>query len=178
MNRVYIVLVFFFALVFSCNKETKTEKQSLEVTSQDTVEQLEVRLIFKTNKEDVFKIMMNDIEVDELQKKNIHLSEVVSPTSNYERIVAKFDEGNMSKKIVVGLGNKEVKEVIIKDIVVSYKNNIVEIYSPQDFKKYIRLNKYVDLDTTNAILLSTKKIEGKHSPSFSLTKKLLNQLEK
>ena len=50
---------------------------------------------------------MNNIKVDELQRKHIQIFETVSPSIDFDNIIAKFDKNNMSKNIVFGLGNKK-----------------------------------------------------------------------
>lgn len=43
--------------------------------------------------------------------------------------------------------------------------------------KFLKFNKFIQRDSTSMIL-KTNIIDGKHSPSFTLTKKLINKLNK
>ncbi len=179
MKKVILILMLLLFIV-SCKNESKineTEKPSNQAKTEKVSEQLEIEFRFKTNKKDVFKIMMNNIEVDELQKKNIHFFETVEPTSNYDYIDAKFDEGNMSKKITINLGDKKIKTVEIQSINISYKNNVINISSHKDINKYLRFNKYIERDSASSII-KTKKVKGQHKPAITFSKKLINEIKK
>lgn len=178
MKRIAIVLFLATILITSCNKAKENDKAKKDNKESEKVEeQLEVRFSFKTNKEDVFRITMNNIQVDELQKKSIQIFETISPTPNYEEITASFDKGNMSEKIVVSLGNKKLKKVDIEKVTVTYKNKAMEIGTAEELFKFFRFNKYVVVDSTSKVV-QTKRFEGQHNPSFSFTKRLINQLKK
>lgn len=178
MKRIFIVLLIASIFTIGCDKAKENEKANKNTKkSENLEEQLEVRVSFKTNKEDVFKITMNNIQIDELQKKNIQFFETISPTPNYEEITAKFDKGNMSEKIIVSLGNKKLKKVDIDKITVTYKNKAMEFGTAEDLFKFFRFNKYVVVDSTSKVV-QTKRFEGQHNPSFSFTKRLINQLKK
>jgi len=178
MKRTFLFLLMTMILFANCKELTEKQKVSNQVKKTEEVSrQLEIRFSFKTNKPGVFKIMMNNIEVDELQKKNIHIMETISPTSQFERITAKFDEGNMSKNIAFNLGNKEVKEVTIDNINISYKNKVIDISTIKDLTKFLRFSKYIEIDSISGIL-KTKKVEGKHYPAFYFSKNLIKQLNK
>ena len=167
-------------MILFINCKESTDKQEYSNTPKQTEEiskQLEIRFSFKTSKTDVFKIMMNNIEVDEFQKKNIQIFETIPPSSQFENIIAKFDEGNMSKNIVFSLGNNEVKEIIIENIIISYKNKDINISTSEDIAKFLKFNKYVEADSSNK-LIKTKKVNGKHSPAFTFSKKLIKQFDK
>lgn len=173
-----LILLTTMILFVNCKGPTDNQEISNETKSTEEVsKQLEIRFSFKTNKTDVFKIMMNNIEVDELQKKNIQIFETVSPTSDFDNIVAKFDEGNMSKNIVFSLGNKNVKEVTIDNINISYNNKVIDISKPEDINKFLRFNKYVKRDSTSN-KIKTKRVDGKHNPTFTFSKSLAKQLNK
>ena len=180
MKRTFLAFTMTMTMILfaSCKKSTEKEQVSNEVKKTEEVsKQLEIRFSFKTNKTDVFKIMMNNIEVDEFQKKNIQIFETIPPSSQFENIVAKFDEGNMSKNIVFSLGNKKVKEVTIDNINISYKNKVIDISTPKDITKFLRFNKHIKRDSTSKII-KTKKVDGKHSPTFTFSKNLIKQLDK
>jgi len=177
MKRVFGIVVFLIFINVSCKNHTK-QKDVLENIEKKTIpKQLTIDFNFKTDKQDVFKIMLNNIKVDELQNKNIHIYEEVVPSTGFDVIIAKFDAGNISNNIIIHLGNIEVKEVEIKNILVSYGNNQVNITSPEDLNKYIRFNKFIERDSSSNIL-NTKRVDGKHNPTFSIKRKLINLLKK
>jgi hypothetical protein len=152
------------------------------ITQEDTQavatpKHLTVNFNFKTNKPDMFKIMLNNVEIDELQKKNIHIFENVIPSTEDDAITAKFDADNMSNNVVIHLGNKEVKEVEIKSILISYGNNQINISSPKDLDKYFVFNKFIEKDSTSNTL-KTKRVNGQHNPAFSFKRNLINLLKK
>jgi hypothetical protein len=120
---------------------------------------------------------MNNIEVDELQKKHIHISENVEPSSNDDYIIAKFDPDNLSKQIVISLGNNNEKEVIIKSIIVSYGDKQFNLISPEDLNSNLVFNKFIIRDSTSNVI-STKRIQGKLNPTIRLKNSLINQLER
>ena len=116
--RKLITIITFAIISISCNKSEKKHSSLSEINTDSLLKKsLKLEFIYRTNKSDVFKIMMNNIEVDELQKKHIHISENVEPSSNDDYIIAKFDPDNLSKQIVISLGNNNEKEVIIKSII-------------------------------------------------------------
>lgn len=163
-------------LTVCCNKnnqQTNSEKSE----SNSFEKSLEINFNFKTNKADEFKLMMNNIEVDELQKKHIHITENVEPSSNDDYIVANFDPDNISKQIVIQLGSKIEKEVIINGILISFGDKTVNLNSPEDFNKHLVFNKFIERDSTSNKFI-TKRIEGKLNPTIRLKNSLINQLER
>jgi hypothetical protein len=178
-----LLLILISLAFFSCKNE-KQDKPSLnnnKLIGQDEEvirpKEFLFELVYKTNQDDVFNIMMNNIEVDELQKKNIHIFENVITTTNKDIITAKFDAGNISNNIIVNLGNKEVKEVEIISILVSYGNNTININSPKDIDKYLAFNKFVERDSASN-KIKTKKVNGEHRPVLVLKRNLINLLKK
>ena len=176
--RKLITILTFAIISLSCNKSEKKHSSLSEINTDSMLKKsLKLEFIYRTNKSDVFKIMMNNIEVDELQKKNIHIFEDVTPTSNNDRIIAEFDANNMSKNILINLGNKEVKEIEIINISLSYGENFYSFNTAKDINKYFAFNRFVDTDEDSKIL-KTKKIDGKHNPAIVLRQNLIRLLNK
>lgn len=173
----FVVLILLFAITACKNNEDKQEKENKVEVEVVAPKQLIVNFNFKTNKADVFKIMMNNIQVDELQKKNIQIFENVIPSSSQDKITAKFEDGNMSKNIVVHLGNKEVKEIEISSVEISYGDNYISIKTPQDLDKYFAFNKFIEKDLTSN-KLKTITVNGQHNPVFSFKHNLINFITK
>lgn len=171
-------LLVLICLCISCNtSEKKTSNISEIESTQIESRSLIIEFKFKTNKPDVFKIMMDNIEVDELQKKNIHVFENVTPTSKEDKIIAKFDANNMSKNIIINLGTKEIKEVEIINISISYGDNHYSFDTLNDIKKYFAFNRFIDVSEDNK-KIKTKKVDGKHNPAISVRQNLIRLLKK
>ena len=179
VKRLTGLLVLLFIFNISCKNRSKQIATPIIKEEINSPKELMVnfRFRFKTNKTDTFKIMLSNIEVDELQKKNIYIFEDVIPSSGEDSIIAKFDPGNISNSITINLGNKEIKEVEIIEILVSYGSNGINISTNKDIDKYLAFNRFIERDSTSNII-RTKKVDGLHNPGFSLKRKLINQLRK
>ncbi|MFK7781778.1 hypothetical protein [Psychroserpens sp.] len=171
---------FFFLIIISlfqsCNNSSKSspkESQTIQVQPKS----LSIEFSFKTSQADEFKIMMNNITVDELQKKNIHIFEDVVPSTSDDVIVANFDPENLSKEIFCHLGNKVEKEVTIKGVLITYGDKQFNLTSTEDFNKHLDFNKFIERDSTSN-KLSTKRVGGKLNPWFRIKNSLINQLQR
>lgn len=173
-----IALALLLITVFSCkNEKTETSNKLEETIKEDKKEpkkELEFVVRLKTNKQDDFKIVMNNVVVDEFQKKNIQVIEKVLPSTDMETITASFGENNISNNLYFSLGNKEVKEVEIESISITYGINSIEI-STSNLTESLSFNKYVVFDENSGKLI-TKKIDGKHNPRITVKKPVLKQL--
>ena len=177
MKNVVLVLLISIALL-ACKNNSKEDQSTNTAKQEDKVrKELVVVLNFKTNKKDVFRIMLNNIIVDDLQKKNIQIFEEVIPSSAVDKISAKFDPENISNQILINLGNKEVKKVEIENVFVSYGQNQVNIKTPQEMEEYLNFNKFIDRDPSSTTL-QTKKVDGRHNPIINLKRSLINLLKK
>ena len=178
MKKSVLILTVIIGFVACKNdKIVNTEKVTSPIKIEEDDKELVVKLGFKTNKNDVFKIMVNNIVVDELQKKNIHVIEEVVPTSGVDDITANFGVNNISNNILIHLGNKAVKEVEIVDMTVSYGKNRISLKTPEDQNKYLIFNKFIDKDTTT-VKLKTKRVDGTHNPVIYFKRNLINLLTK
>lgn len=178
MQKIALIITCFF-LFSACNGNAvkKTSEISKLESLKEESPQLIIDLSFKTSKPDVFKIMMNNIEFDELQKKNIQIFENVIPSTADDNIVAKFDPGNFSKQVVIHLGNKTEKEVVINKLLISFGDNQFNLTNAEDFNQYLAFNKFIERDSlTNKMI--TKRISGKLNPTIRIKNILLNQLMK
>lgn len=171
-----LVLVLLIMISAGCKNENKADEQNKEAQTVvvEPKKELIVQLEFKTNQEDEFKLMLNDIIKDDYQKKNIHILEKVIPTTSAESMTANFGE-NISNNFRFNLGNKVPKEVEIISMNLSYGSNSVQI-TPQNINDYFAVNnKYVQYDTvTNT--LKTSVVDGKHFPTIVMRGKTLNTL--
>lgn len=175
-NIILVVLIALFT--FSCLNEQKKESKPIEVEKvkeKEIKKEFIVKINFKTNKEDSFKLMLNNIVVDEFQSKNILITERVAPSSNFESITANFGE-NISKGFRVNLGNKEVKEVEISSIEISYGENKLSI-NANELNSYFTFDRFVNYDTISN-KFKTKRVDGKHTPTITLKTRKINLLNK
>jgi hypothetical protein len=172
-----IISILTISVNLSCKNNNSTEKPIDVQEVIDIPNQLVINFNFKTNKSDLFKISMRNIQVDEFQKKAIEISEEVIPSTNYDAISAKFDDGNFSKDLIINLGNKEEKSVEIKNIIISYGDNQISLISPSDLNKNLVFNRFIQRDSLSKNL-KTKRIDGRLNPVISIKKSTINLLQK
>jgi hypothetical protein len=171
IKKTFLALV--LLIVFACNNGAE-ESLNNEVLDQNETKELIVGISFKTNKTDNFRIMLNNVIVDEFQKKNMTIIEDVYPTTSVEKLVANFGRNNMSKSFQFGLGNKERKEVEFVSMHLSYGANVLDI-NASELSKYFTFNKYVLQDKNNNKVL-TQSIDGKHWPLLIMKKEAIKLL--
>ncbi|WP_431157043.1 hypothetical protein [Winogradskyella poriferorum] len=116
---------------------------------------------------------MDNIKVDEFQRKSIVITEDVVATTSLDFINANFGE-NISSRIVLNLGNKEVKKVVINELIMSYGDNSI-IIDGNSILDSFKLNEFVEFDSTSKEL-KTKRINNNHAPALILKPKVINQL--
>ena len=171
------LLIVFLLITVACKTETKEQATNTEnKVASETTKELEVVINFKTNKTDEFKLMLNNIEVDEFQRKHSQVIEKVTTSTGTDEIVAKFGANNISKNFHIDFGAKEIKQIEIESIKMSYgKNELVVTGSEID--EFFTINKYIEYDKTNNVL-QTKRVEGNHYPIIVLKPKGVNILKK
>ncbi|MBT8279211.1 MAG: hypothetical protein KJO41_09425 [Bacteroidia bacterium] len=172
MKKVIVILL--IATLACKNEPNTTEKvQPIEVV-EDTAKELKIAMNFKTDKADEFRLMLNNVEVDEFQRKNIHIIEKVAPTSGSDEMTASFGANNISKTLHINLGNKEEKSIEISAVQISYGQNSLAV-DGSNLSEYFSMNKYVDFDSVSQTI-KTKRIDGKHIPTIILKRKHINSL--
>ena len=174
MKKLFFVLII---LIVGCKSETKespVENEQAVVVEQ--IKELKVVVNFKTNKEDEFKLLLNNVPVDEFQRKNYHVVEKVMPTSTTETFTAYFGENNISPNFHFNLGVKDNKEVEIESMSMSYGSNSLMI-SGAELTEYFIINEFITQDSiTNK--LTTQQIDGRCYPALFLKRKTYNALTK
>lgn len=175
-SLINLITLIFLVLNLSC-KDTNVEKKPSVEYNKVVPKQLVIDFNFRTDKQDEFTISMLNIEVDKLQKKSIEISEYVMPSTNYDKIIAKFDSGNLSKDIIVNLGNEVEKSVEIKNISISYGDNAINLSNPSDFEKHLVFNKFIERDSLSKIL-KTKRLNGRLNPTIRVKRHTINLLKK
>ncbi|SDR75071.1 hypothetical protein SAMN04515667_0543 [Formosa sp. Hel1_31_208] len=171
-----IILV---VIAFACKDDAKVDEQKNQTSvsvAEKAIKELEVIVSFKTNKSDEFKLMLNNVPVDEFQRKNIHVIEKTEPTTSFEQITAKFGNNNLSNNFNINFGTKELKEVEIVSIQMTYGKNSVSIKGT-DLESYFNINNYINYDATTGVL-KTQKVGGKHYPAISAKRIAINILKK
>lgn len=153
-------------------KETLIEAENNEV--EEVVKELEIVMNFKTDTAGDFRLMMNNIEIDDLQRKNIHVIEKVEPASGVDEIRAKFGPNNMSNNIYINFGNKETKNVEIVGLQFQFGNNGLTI-DANSLPEYFTFNKYVVFDSISNTI-KTQRIDGIHNPNIILKRKYIRTL--
>ncbi|MFT4800474.1 MAG: hypothetical protein ACI93N_000232 [Flavobacteriaceae bacterium] len=171
MKKVFFALV--TLVLISCNNDKPQIEEKSEII-EEKAKELIVEIKFKTNKEDLFKLTLNNIIVDDFQSKRIVVTENVSPTSGIDTLIANFGE-NISNVLNINFGNKELKEIEIESINILYGENKIKVL-PSELKKYFVLNKFVELDTSSNKLI-TRRVDNKFNPSINLKKKVLLNLQ-
>ena len=175
MNKI-VLLILIIGFSYSCKESSNRKENNIEIENKLISKSLTVNFSFKTNKSDVFRIILNNIEVDDLQKKNINIFERVNPSNEFDRIIAKFDSDNLSNNLVINLGNKEQKEIKINTIEFAYDKNAIVI-TKSNFDKFLRVNQFIDYNKEN-FSIKTKRVNEKHSPSIIARKTLIDFLTK
>lgn len=170
-NRV-IILVLIMLFVISCkNDPTPLQKNDKKgVTKKELI----INMEFKTNKVDELIFALNDIVIDEFQKKNIQIVEGVIPTSSPDKFRGNFGEGNISHKFEIDLGKNELKEFQIFAISFKYGDKTVSI-SPDELEKYFAFSKFSIFDK-NTKIITTKEVDGYHYPKLYARKQLWDEL--
>jgi hypothetical protein len=172
-----IVLVFFIASIgLACKNEQKSSEKPVDIEQvKEKKKEFIVTMSFKTNKEDSFNLRLHNIVFDEFQTKNITITEKVSSSSGYDSLTANFGE-NISNSFSITFGNKEVKEIEIASMSISYGDKIIEV-SPENVSNYFVFTKYISQDTISKKLV-TKKIGNTHTPTIILKGRQLQNLQK
>ena len=168
------ITLIFLVLNFSCKD---AEKKTIVEQDQIAPKQLTIDFNFKTNKQDIFKISMRNFKVDRLQKKTIEIFEHVVPSKNYDAIIAKFGPGNLSNDVVIYLGNETEKLIELKNILISYGDNLLNLSTPADFNEHLVFNKFIERDTLSN-LLKTRKLNGILNPIIRFKRNTINLLKK
>ena len=169
------VILLTFMFVFSCKNDTKNDNQVIENSVVETPKELVVKLGFKTSVKDEFRIMLNNIEIDEFQKKNILIRETVPVSSGFESVVANFGTGNISNNLSISLG-RTPKKVLFNGIEISYGEQLILI-TKSNFNKFFKTNKYIEFNEDN-FGLRTKTLDGTSIPVIYAKESLLNHLIK
>lgn len=168
MIRVLIFIMFF--TLASCNNSKSSET---EIPIVEVKEEFELVFELKTSLEDEFKVIVNNIKVDEFQKKSIQVIETIPPSSGYEKLKANFGDKNISNFILINLGKKE-KVVEFNYISFKYGQKSI-VVDASNFDEFMNYNKFVSIDKSN-FTITTQKIGNKHNPIISAKRVLINKL--
>ena len=176
MKRIFLMMVLVSAIACNSDKKETTKGAVEKVTVEEPKKELLVKIEFKSNKTDEFKLSLNNILVDDFQSKNIQIVEKVQPTTESETIIASFGENNISNTFNISFGAKEVKTIDIQSFEISYGKNVIT-FPTSDLSKYFILNRFITQDPETGVL-KTKKVDGKHNPIIILRPKTIKGLKK
>ena len=171
----FTLIIISSIILINCNqsKSDTSVKDIEEKVEEPKVFKIVTKL--KSSKEDKFSVLMNNIKVDEFQSMNISAFEKIPISSSPETFQAEFFENQISNRIVLDLGSKEVKTVKIYSTEISYGKNSI-LVSGEDLLDYFNLNKFVSFDDKNQLV--TKKDNGQHFPRLILKPSVINRLKK
>jgi outer membrane lipopolysaccharide assembly protein LptE/RlpB len=169
-----ILLVLIVVFITSCNKDVKRNHEEI-VEKPNKQNELTISLQFKSNKADNFKLSLNNIVVDEFQKKNIQIIEKIEPSSGFDEIYASFGTNNVSNNLIINFGDKNEKTITIDNILITLNSKSINI-NHDNFNTYFSHNKFVKKAINNNITLSTIKKNGKLNPVIFAKPNLINSL--
>lgn len=171
---VYILLLFIIVLITTCKKDVETNHKEI-VDKLNNQKELTISIQFKSDKADNFKVSLNNILVDEFQKKNIQIIEKIEPSSGFDEIYANFGANNISNKLIINLGNRNEKTIIIENILITFGSKNINI-NQTNFNTYFNHNKFVKKVINSKITLSTTKIDGVLNPVIFAKPNLFNSI--
>lgn len=173
-----ILILAITLIVSGCKSDTNQAKDQNQPESVEEVKEEKkefiVDLSFKTNKSGVFQMVLYNIKVDDFQNKYIVISENIEATSSADYMKANFQE-NISNSFRINFGNKEIREIEVLSIELSYGLNKINIDS-ENISSYFDFNEYIKQDPITK-LLKTEKIEGKLNPIIYLKPQFLRELK-
>ncbi len=165
MKKVFLVLLM---VIFSLACKSKQEEKIKEPKKEFIV-----KIKYRVNKEDVFKLVLYNIITDENQNKWTQINEKVVGTSATKNLTANFGE-SISYNFRINFGVKQEKEIEIKHIEILYGAKRIYV-KPEELKNYFTFNEFIFQDNANKLF--TKKIGGKLNPILFLKIEYLKELE-
>lgn len=161
------ILCLLVLAIVSCDKKTTKGVETKPIN------EFIVKMNFKPNKKINLTLKLDDIKVDEFQKKAITIVEKVNIPNRMESLTANFGD-NISNNMKINFGNLTTKVIEIQSISLQYGEKVINI-SPNEIKNHFTLSKYVSQNKDNKLV--TKKVDGKHTPTITLRKKTINSLK-
>ena len=163
MKKLILVLL----ITLAC--ESKKQERVKEVKTEFIV-----KIKYRVNKEDVFKLVLYNITTDQNQNKWIQINEKVVGSLATKNSIANFGE-SISYNFRINFGTKQEKEIEIKYIEILYGAKSIYV-KPEELKKYFTFNEFIFQDNATNKLF-TKKIGGKLNPILFLKIEYLKELE-
>lgn len=167
-------LLLFSLLIVSCKEQSnKAKKETVEAVPLK--KELIIDFNFKTDVEDQFAILINDIKIDEFQSKSVSIKETVYPSTGLENIHAKFDPNNLSNVLLITFG-RTLKNVFFENLKFQYGNNIIVI-DKNNFDDYMTANKYLEYNKESSIFTAVEE-NGYTDPVIFAKQNLIDFLSK
>jgi hypothetical protein len=173
MKKVFLTIVGIALFFGACKNETKSAV--IQNVNVETNKEFKVKIKYKTNKAGTFRLALYNIFSNESQNKRIQINEEVVATPTMDNLTAHFGK-NISNSFSIGFGNKEVQEVQIEFIEISYGQKAIKINS-SELNEYFKMNEFVAQDK-KTYKLKTQKIDNKLNPKLFLKKEYLIELKK
>lgn len=175
--KIKLIVFSIVVLASSCleHSEPKEETKAKEVVKKDNKLTFEVDL--ETSVADDFVLFANDVFINNGQFMNIGITQKLNMNETSKKIKFEFPENIKPDAMLgIGLGNKNVKEVTIKSIHLSYGDAIFDI-DQNELTDYFTFNKFIEFDSvTNKI--NTKKVDNALNPLLFLRRKILDSIQK
>ncbi|HMC00677.1 MAG TPA: hypothetical protein VKN14_06545 [Flavobacteriaceae bacterium] len=170
-----ILLLIIVLISFGCKTDSNEKKKQDEVEKEtDLKKEFVVKMKFKTNRSDNIKMVLYNIISDEYQNKYIVINESIVLTSEMDMLTANFGE-NISDNFRINFGEKEIKEIEIESIELSFDKNTLLI-EPSEIINYFDFNEYIVQDPIS-YKLQTKRIEEKLHPIIYLKPQYMRELQ-
>ncbi|MEZ4796958.1 MAG: hypothetical protein R2785_07290 [Flavobacteriaceae bacterium] len=175
MKTKILFILFVTTFFFSCKENTENIESKTETDVVEIEKKLGISISFKIEKADKIRFMMNGIEIDEFQKKNIFFVEDVMPTTNYEKSTVYFDSNNFSRNISINLGDNNDNIIEFKDITFSYGSKEI-VVDKNNYDTYLGHNIFVERDSLTNKFKTTKVKDKPFNPLIYVRQTLLNEL--
>ncbi len=169
--------LFFFLLILnitSCTgNQIKSKKESQKTTddviSVENNNQLVVEVDLETSVTENMRLIVPNIFLNNGQYMDLYIMQHFNANEKSKTIRFQLPKNVVPDfNMGLSLGSKEVKEVNIKSIKISF-NEITFNINSENITTYFKTNKFVDFDKEQKTF-KTKKVDGKHNPILFLRK--------
>ncbi|MEZ4801579.1 MAG: hypothetical protein R2797_02320 [Gelidibacter sp.] len=172
----FSVLVACFALSSCLEHNEATESNEVKESKKDS-NRLTFEIDLETSNADDFVLFANDVFLNNSQFMNIGITHKLNMNETSKKIKFEFPENIKPDAMLgFGLGNKNTKEVTIKNINLSYGDAVFNIHQ-NEIQNYFSFNKFIEYDSI-ANTIKTKKVDNALNPLLFLRRKILDSIQK
>jgi hypothetical protein len=179
MKQIFFILV--LILCYSCKNEDKVidETQSTDNTEKKIEEKKVSKFTFEIDLEtslpDDFSLFTNELFLNNNQFMDIVIVNKLNANETSKTIIFELPEGLFPDyNLGFSLGRKNVKEVKVNYIKISYGGSTFDIKS-SEVSDYFNPNRFVEINKETGVI-KTKKIDGKHNPRMTFKRKFLDTM--